>query len=240
MNILSTLIFFYERKISPGFRINKNSLVVDIGSGEKPFWRADVYVDKLSLGNVQRATKFDTIHDLGMFVDSDVAKMPFKDGAFDFSFASHILEHVENPASVINEITRISKSGYIEIPNGIIETIEPFASHLWFVFREKKKLIFVRKSKKMHEILCANGKNYRSLLGKVNEPFNRLYWKKKIEFEIIDTYKPSEKFYSKQGNLHGVSKLNYYIILAKVIRFFFYRKKPLEKLKSTLKKNEEK
>lgn len=236
MNLILTLLYFYKRKVEPGFKTGKNALVVDIGSGEKPFWRADVFVDKLSLGNVQRASKFDTIHDLGMFVDSDVAKMPFKDGAFDFSFASHLLEHVEDPAQVIGEIMRISKAGYIEMPNGIIETIEPFASHLWFVFRDKKKLIFVRKSKEIHEILKANGKNYGSLLGKVNEPFNRLYWKKKIEFEIIDPYKPAEKFKSEEGNMQGVTKINYYLILAKIIRFFFYRNKPIDKLKNALRK----
>lgn len=236
MNLLSTLSFFYTRKLTPGFKIPEGYLVVDIGSGEKPFWRADVFVDKMSLGNVQRASKFDTIHDLGMFVDSDVAKMPFKTHAFDFSFASHLLEHVEDPGQVIREITRISKAGYIEMPNGIIETIEPFASHLWFVFRDKKKLIFVRKSKKMHYLLKANGKNYGSLLGKVDEPFNRLYWKKKIEFEIIDPYKPSEKFKSEEGNIRSESKVNYYLVLVKVIRFFFYRNKPAEKLKNTLKK----
>lgn len=235
MNIFSKLIFFYKRKISPGFKISKKALVVDIGSGEKPFWRADVFVDKLSLGNVQRASKFDTIHDLGVFVDSDVSKMPFKTGAFDFSFASHLLEHVEDPASVIKEITRISKAGYIEMPNGIIEAIEPFGSHLWFVFRDRKKLIFVRKSKKIHDVLSANGKNYGSLLGKVDEPFNRFYWKKKIEFEIIDPYQPSEKFKSAKGNSNVKASVNYYLYLAKIVRLIFYREKPKEMIKNVRK-----
>jgi SAM-dependent methyltransferase len=236
MNLISTLFYFYNRKIEPGFKIGKNALVVDIGSGEKPFWRADVFVDKLSLGNVQRASKFDTIHDLGLFVDSDVAKMPFKTHAFDFSFASHLLEHVDDPAQVIGEITRISKAGYVEMPNGVIETIEPFGSHLWFVFRDKKKLIFIRKGKKLHEILTKNGKNYGSLLGKVNQPFNRLYWKKKIDFEIVDPYQLSEKFNSEVGNVHTSSKINYYLIFTKILRFLFYKNKPMDRLKNTLRK----
>src|SRR5215203_6173549 len=140
MNILSELKFFYSRKVQPGFNLRKSALVVDIGSGDKPFWRADVFVDKLSLGDVQRASNTKTIHDIGYFVDSDVTKMPFKTDAFDFSFCSHLLEHVDNPKEVIAEITRISKAGYMEIPNGIIETIKPFDSHLWFVFRKKDKL----------------------------------------------------------------------------------------------------
>lgn len=234
MNILSTLVFFYHRKISPGFKINKKALVVDMGSGEKPFWRADVFVDKLSLGNVQRASKFDTIHDLGMFVDSDVERMPFKTGAFDFSFASHLLEHVEDPGAVIQEITRISKSGYIEIPNGIIETIQPFDSHLWFVFKNKKKLTFVRKSKKLHEALRLNGKGYGSLLSKVNEPFIRLYWKKTIEYEVIDTNKPSERFQSGIGDTKAAARVNYYLLFVKAFRFLYYKNKPQSDLKKIM------
>ena len=61
MNIFSNIIYFYKRKIQPGFRIKKDAIVIDIGSGDKPFWRADVFVDDLSLGNVQRASETKTI-----------------------------------------------------------------------------------------------------------------------------------------------------------------------------------
>ena len=236
MNLLSEIKFFYQRKIEPGFKVRKNALVVDIGSGDKPFWRADIFVDKLSLGNVQRASKSNTIHDVGMFVDSDAQKMPFKTGAFDFSFASHLLEHVEDPVAVIKEITRISKSGYIEVPNGIIETIQPFNSHLWFVFKDKKKLIFVRKSNTLHNILNKNGVGYEYLLARVKEPFIRFYWKKNIEYEIINPLKPSEKFNSKLDSRKISLSFNYYLFLVKIIRRLFYREKPLSKLKNTLRR----
>lgn len=228
MNLLSSIRFFYIRKVLPGFTIPKKALVVDIGSGEKPFWRGDVFVDKLSLGNVQRASKFDTIHDFGIFVDSDVSTMPFKTGAFDFSFASHLLEHVEEPGKVIREITRISKAGYIEVPNGILETIKPFDSHLWFVFKNKKKLIFVRKSKYLHEVLTKNGEGYGYLLSKVKEPFIKLYWKKKIEYEIHDGINNSQKFKSKIGNADNSSGYNYYYLFTKVLRILFYKSKKNE------------
>ena len=228
MNLFSKLNFFYSRKIEPGFKINKKDLVVDIGSGDKPFWRADVFVDKLSLGNVQRASNTRTIHDLGYFVDSDVSHMPFKTGAFDFSFCSHLLEHVEDPGAVIREITRISRSGYMEIPNGIIETIIPFDSHLWFVFQDNKKLVFVRKSKKLHEVLLSNGKKYEATHSNISEPFIRLYWKKSIEYEIIDPYKESEKFQSKIGESksHKVPHFDPYLMLVKAVRIFSHKDRP--------------
>lgn len=227
MNILSNLRFFYQRKISPGFRVSKNALVIDIGSGEKPFWRADVFVDKLSLGNVQRATQFDTIHDLGVFVNSDVAKLPFRNKSFDFSFCSHLLEHVEDPGAAIREIVRVSKSGYLEVPNGILETIRPFDSHLWFVFQNKNKLVFVRKGKRLHDILLSNGVKYDAILNKITEPFIRMYWNKTIEFEIIDDCKKYDKFQSKIGNnkKNPSKSLNLYLIMGKIIRMFFHKEK---------------
>lgn len=230
MKIISQLHFFYKRKIEPGFKVGANSKIVDIGSGDKPFWRADVFVDKLSLGNVQRASNSKTIHDIGFFVDSDAAKMPFRNKEFDFSFCSHLLEHVEDPGAVIKEIARISKSGYVEIPNGIIETIKPFDSHLWFVFQDKKKLIFVRKTKKQHEILHANGNKYQSLLNKIEEPFIRLYWKNKIEYEVIDNYKPHERFKSRVGSSKHYKKPNFdlYLVLIKTMRMMFYRNKKFQ------------
>lgn len=104
-----------------------------MGCGDKPFWRADVYLDKLSLGNEQRFSSSDVTKDFGLFIDSDITNTPFKNKVFDFSFCSHVLEHVEKPDLAIKEIVRISKAGYIEVPDGINEMLFPFHSHLWFI-----------------------------------------------------------------------------------------------------------
>lgn len=227
MNLYDNLKYFYLRKIKPGFAVKKTAFVVDIGSGDKPFWRADVYVDDLTLGDVQRASETKTIHDLGKFVDANVENLPFENKQFDFSFCSHLLEHVEHPGKAINEITRISKAGYIETPNGVIETVEPFVSHIWFVFKNSNKLIFVRKSKKMHEILLKNENKFTSVINKSKDPFIRMYWKNKIEYEIIDEYKNEEKYFSpKIIKLSNKSK-NHYVILIKIIRFLFYKNKKI-------------
>lgn len=231
MNLLSKLHFFYSRKILPGFKIDKNALVVDIGSGDKPFWRADIFVDKLSLGNVQRASQLNTIHDIGTFIDSDASSLPFKNKSFDFSFCSHLLEHVDDPGAVIKEITRISRSGYIEVPNGLLETIRPFDSHLWFVFLDKNKLVFVRKSKKLHKTLLNNGLKYDSLLDTISEPFIRIYWERILEYEVIDDYKKNEKYISEVGDAKTSAKtsFNWYLILVKILRILLYKDKMTEK-----------
>ncbi len=220
-----SIYYFFVRKIQPGFLIKKKSLVVDIGSGDKPFWRADVFVDDLSLGDVQRASESKTIHNLGIFVDANVNSLPFRDKYFDFSFCSHLLEHVDDPAKAIGEITRVSKAGYVEIPNGIIESVQPFISHLWFVYINKKKLIFVRKSKKMHEVLTQNNNKFFPVINKSKDPFIRLYWNKKIEFEVIDPLKVKDKYYSPKKLPKTSVRKNYYIQLVKILRYFFYENK---------------
>lgn len=227
MFIYSKIFYFYSRKILPGFKIKKNAHVIDVGSGDKPFWRADVYVDDLSLGDVQRASHTKTIHNLGKFVDANVNKLPFKNNAFDFSFCSHLLEHVEDPAKAIKEITRVSKAGYIEMPNGIIETVQPFVSHLWFVYRNKDKLIFVRKSNKIHQVLLENGKSFFDTINKENDPFIRMYWKKMVEVEVIDDLKKVDKYKVPKGFKTSKSSSNNYLLFVRILRALFHKEKDI-------------
>lgn len=226
MSISSSIIYFIKRKVLPGYRVGKNDLVIDIGSGDKPFWRANVFFDNLSLDNLQRSTYENTISTIGNFINGDITKTNFKDKAFDFSYCSHVLEHVEKPDLAIKEIMRISKAGYIEVPNGIVDLINPFYSHLWFVFLYKNKLFFYRKSDKLHNILSKNSVDYIPLLNKINKPFIRLYWKNKINYEIIDSnlkkfIPPAiENVKNKKENTSIISLFSkkWYILFVKILR----------------------
>jgi len=223
------LAYFFKRKILPGFYIKKHDLVIDIGSGDKPFWRADVFFDKLSLGNNQRISNSKTIHNLGLFVDGDAVSMPFKDRIFHFSFCSHLLEHVERPELVLKEIMRISKSGYIEVPNGMVESIRPFHSHLWFIYINDGQLVFIRKSKVMHNIFIKNGNNYHYLINRVKNPFIRLYWKDKINYKIINNLSNDEMFIADVVNKNDkiITNKNWYFVFIKIFRSLFYMKKEI-------------
>lgn len=211
----------------PGYKVGKNDLVIDIGSGDKPFWRANIFFDKLSLDNFQRFTHGNTVKNIGNFVDGDITKTNFKSKVFDFSFCSHVLEHVEKPDIAIEEITRISKAGYIEVPNGLLEYIKPFSTHLWFIFISNNKLFFFRKSKKLHDVLSKNSTNFPDLSATINEPFIRLYWKNKINYEITDI-NDYEKFKSpsiKRVRKEVITNILYsflsresYILFVKLIR----------------------
>ena len=78
---------YFFRKIYLGFTIPQNFLVLDIGSGDKPFWRGDVFVDDLSMEDAQRAGNSATSK-IGVFVDANAENLPFDDETFDFVYCS--------------------------------------------------------------------------------------------------------------------------------------------------------
>lgn len=122
---------FYERRID--LPISRDDLVLDVGSGDKPSWRADVLLDRYPEDAYagQRSGSGRTRVTRPLF-DSDAADMPFADDAFDYAICSHVLEHVTDPAGVVRELTRVAKAGYIEVPEASASKIIDFPSHLWW------------------------------------------------------------------------------------------------------------
>src|SRR6185503_17124434 len=222
MNLVSKVLYFYKRKIEPGFKVGRRDKVIDIGSGDKPFWRGDVFFDDLELGNNQRASDKGTITNFGKFVSGHLPKTPFMDKEFDFSFCAHVLEHVEDPAAAIQELMRISKRGYIEVPNGVQDTIAPFHSHLWLVFLEGNTLVFLRKSKRLHEVMLKNGLAYKYLISRMKNPFIRIYWEDKISFEVINPFLREDMFEAVEADQPARASHGLYIYVADLLRKLFY------------------
>jgi SAM-dependent methyltransferase len=135
---------FYERRIA--VPVDRHGLMLDVGCGDKPHWRADVLVDKFvdaehakqrNLGGEVAAVE-------PLFVSS-LEDLPFCDDAFDFVYCSHVLEHVVDPASAISEIMRVGKRGYIEVPFVGIQKIYDQETHVWFCDLRDRTLIFTAK-----------------------------------------------------------------------------------------------
>lgn len=228
LNQVFNIQFFIKRKIVPGFKISRDALVLDIGSGDKPFWRADVTADRLDLGDNQRWGNSKTITDQGLFVNADVTDLPFEDKTFDFAFCSHLLEHVLDPEAAVNEITRVAKAGYIEVPNGVLETMKPFHSHLWRIFVDQGRLVFIRKSKEEHKLFLENYKHQGFHTNNLRNPFIRFYWESNLPVTVIDSLTEEEKFTAIESkDLDGKqsSQLNPYGRLNHMLRKLFYKRK---------------
>ena len=134
--------------------------VLDLGSGAFPNPRADFLCD------------WSLWHDRGgkaplvdrPFVIADALALPFRRLAFDLVIASHIAEHVEDPAALCSELTRVSKAGYIETPSPSFDRLFHESGHLWRVRRRRGTLRFQRKRAR------------RRLSVALTEPIYRLYY----------------------------------------------------------------
>ena len=244
-----SLISFFQRKILVK-NIDKNDLVLDVGSGDKPFWRADVIVDKYLEDDQQRHSGAIVYDKRKIFLEGDVEKLPFKDKVFDFVFCSHLLEHVESPDKAIAELTRVAKKGYIEVPFAIIDLLKPFPPHLWFCFyenntlffhqKEKEKNIFVEETERFGKIFYDNpliqflfSKMYKSI-------FITIYWKNNLKHSVKRVKNPYT--YSYQEELHKktlFTKVSFilYKIFYSLITKLFYSKKEIDLKKLLLKKD---
>ena len=108
---------YHPYLISP---IEPNYRVLEIGPGNTPFYRSDIYLEKVfskedlfiqSGRTEKRALRKEVVTYSG-------GKFPFEDGEFDYVIASHVLEHIPfaEVSEFIAEIERVAHRGYIEVP----------------------------------------------------------------------------------------------------------------------------
>lgn len=141
---------FVARRIT--LPISKDALVLDVGSGDKPSWRADVLLD-LYPGQeyaAQRSGSSEARVSRPLF-DADAADMPFADQVFDYTICSNLLEHVPDPGAVMEELMRVSRAGYIEVPEAASAKIVDFPSHVWWCRMEGGTLVMRPKSRRWYD-----------------------------------------------------------------------------------------
>lgn len=222
--------------------IKKGDLVLDIGSGDKPLWRADVIVDKYLKDDGQRNSGSILFDNKKIFIQADVEELPFKNKAFDFVYCSHLLEHVKNPDKAITELTRVAKKGYIEVPNAIVDLLQPFPSHLWFcdyqdgvlIFRqkEKNKNFYIQNTEKFGKVYF-NNNLFQYLLAKFYKSiFITLYWKDNLDYKVQRVkkyyiYKPLEDKEEKKGTIKNLTYFLYKIYYT-FLTMSFYRAKKID------------
>lgn len=188
-SIINLLAHYLKKRIF--VPVTLDDFVLDVGGGDKPFWRANVILDKFpdSKGLSQRFTGMDiTLNKDQVLVVGDVENMPFKDSSFDFIYCSHLLEHVINPEVAIKEIMRVGNRGYIELPLSCLQKVKDMPSHLWFTYLENGVLCFVAKSSVEYD--DSDFRYLRSLFNKYNFKINpddmvtHMFWKKTIKYKI--------------------------------------------------------
>lgn len=178
------------RKLS--LPVNKNSIVLDVGSGGNPHPRSDVLLDRV-LGAEHRSGTPMVIDRLTVLGDAN--KLPFKDKSFDFIIASHILEHMENPEIFISELMRVGKAGYIETPNFICERLTPCLAHCLEIANIDGVLHINKKNNSIPDLFffktnfLNSNSRWKSLFYK--DPFlfhTRYFWTNEIKYKIFNPH----------------------------------------------------
>ena len=168
--------------------IKSSDLVLDVGSGGNPYPRSDILLDRLT-GSEHRCGEAMMIDRPVIF--GDASRMPFKDKAFDFVIASHILEHMADPEVFLKELQRVGKAGYIETPNAIYERFDPFDIHCLEIIKSNDVLHIHKKSKPVEDDFLgtkgvfSEGGGWRNHLLAFPPLFHiRHIWSNEIKYEI--------------------------------------------------------
>ena len=152
--------------------------ILDIGCGYNANKFAKVICDVQDLSNHYKDKKFIRLIE---------KKLPFKDKEFDFVVASHVMEHVEDVEFFINELERVSKKGYVELPTMLEDNLvfENKKDHLWHMDFDdvENKLLISKKVQYFEPVLTV------STIKKLNEIFRtslifELSWEDKIDYKI--------------------------------------------------------
>ena len=106
--------------------VDKNALVLEVGSGASPYFRANVLCDAYE--ETQERFFAPLVRDRPTIL-AFVEQLPFKDDCFDFVIASHVLEHSADPGKFISEIQRVGRAGYIEVPDAFMERLTHYGFH---------------------------------------------------------------------------------------------------------------
>ena len=168
--------------------VKEDGLVLDVGSGGTPYPRSDVLLDRLT-GAEHRCGDSMMIDRPAVF--GDAQRMPFKDKAFDFVVASHILEHMAEPERFLKELQRVGKAGYIETPNAIFERLIPYDIHCLEVMSIDGVLHIHKKARPMEDpFLGALGfldcdSKWKTLFFERLDMFHvRFFWDAEIKYKI--------------------------------------------------------
>lgn len=126
-------------------KIPKKAVVLDVGGGHNPHPRANVVVDKYKDDNSHRTGDMKVLNNQ-QFINADGQNLPFEDKSFDYVICCHVMEHVPDPARFMDELSRVGKKGYFEVPSLMGEFLAPKPSHTWVSLEIDNKIVCVPKS----------------------------------------------------------------------------------------------
>ena len=173
---------------------NKELKILDLGCSNANFWpEANHFAD---IHDYSEDFKIKNLKFTKIVPDK---KLPFKDKEFDYIICAHVIEHVNDPIFFKQEIERIGKSGYIELPTRLNDNIvfgcdeEIYGHKWWFEFDDdKKKFIFAEKRDAIEQFVSVG--SIFNLTDIFEDSFIiQTYWNDSIEMEVKEPYEIEKK-----------------------------------------------
>jgi len=216
--------------------VKKKDIVLEVGSGGSPYFRSNVLCDAFESNHHRQNRSLVVDRPL---VIGYVENLPFKDDSFDFVIASHVLEHSDDPAKFLNEIQRVGKAGYIEVPDAFMERLTGYHEHTLEITDKNHELLIRKKNARIQdkelEELFHNKARFimPELFSKYLFNFHvRLYWSRYtggIKYKILNS-NTNKKWDRNPKKIEGfVEKkiIQTYIkfLMLKAIRYLFSQTK---------------
>ncbi len=171
--------------------VGSKALVLEIGAGGNPYVRSNVLVYAYESTGER--------HWVPLTMDRPTVlafaeMLPFKDKEFDFVIASHVLEHSLDPVRFLKEMQRVSRAGYIEVPDAFMERINPYPDHrLEITVRNGRLIIRKKKAPQVDpELVTLYEDRVKEVVTRdviPAHPFDfhvRYYWTDTIDYEIVN------------------------------------------------------
>lgn len=102
---------------------------LEVGPGYIPFSSATHFID------VVPGPK-------NIIIDINKERIPFEDNYFDFLYARHVLEDVQNPDFAMSDFIRSSKNGYIETPSPLVELTKGVESYQYNGYNHHRYIVW--------------------------------------------------------------------------------------------------
>lgn len=132
-------------------QIERTDFVVEIGSGNDPYWRSDLLIDKYVADSTERPGRVAALVVDRPLVIGDALQLPLKDKSVDFLIARNLLEHIVDVAQFMAELQRVSRRGYISTPSSVAEKLFGWDKHVWFVSNRTGQLHLLAKDRTLFD-----------------------------------------------------------------------------------------
>ncbi len=179
-------------RMAEALGIRPGEKVLDIGGGHAPLPEATVVVEYNLTSGHDRDGQLVALDE--RYIEGDAQALPFPDQSFDFAYASHVFEHVCEPARACTEMMRVARRGFIETPRKMTELFVGYPSHRWLVDVDNGVLTFERRwyvESPFQNGFLAHMHNYdgakdQALINFRNLSCVQFPWQKSFRFNVVE------------------------------------------------------